>query len=425
MPTLKARLSVIRTPQKRAVQRVVLDGIISSPTIVRFRRITDKALASGRDMILDMRGVRYINSSGLAELVRIHDVLQQQNLSLIVVNLDTEVKRLVMMLGLRTILLIFPSTKRALESLDRGMIKSQALEPGDTTRYFLQRGKAFVPVKRPPPPRLPEARILLGMRKDDHFGHFLALCLTGNGGQTVTADSHDEAIKVMGEQKVDIAILDGSLAAADSICGELKTSRANGLVSVIVVYPEEPNEATRPAVRICEDEYAVEPFEVREMIVTAQSEYGRCRNEAMLFDQEVKLEVATQEEALAHANQIVEKLLRQSGLGHEATDGFFYAVREALDNARVHGNLRDGTKRIELIYVLDKEKVTVTVTDAGAGFDFVTALETVRAQSPVEQARTRQENGERGGLGIGLMLRCCDKLEYIPPGNAVRLTRYL
>ena len=44
---------------------------------------------------------------------------------------------------------------------------------------------------------------------------------------------------------------------------------------------------------------------------------------------------------------------------------------------------------------------------------------------PIEQARTRHSSGGYGGLGIGLMLRCCDKVEYIPPGNIVKLTKYL
>ena len=97
MPKLKARVSVVRTPKHRSVQRVQLDGIISSPTIERFRKIMDKAVEAGRDVVLDLKGISYVNSSGLAEFVRIHDALEQKNLSFIIVNLDTEVKRLVLM----------------------------------------------------------------------------------------------------------------------------------------------------------------------------------------------------------------------------------------------------------------------------------------------------------------------------------------
>ncbi len=425
MAKLKARLGVVRTPKHRAVERVVLDGIISTPTIGRFRKIMDKALSAERDVILDMRGVTYVNSSGLAEFVRIHDALEQKNLCFIVVNLDLEVKRLIMMLGLRALLRVYPSAKKALESLDRGVLQSQNLDPGDTTRYFLQRGKAFVPVKTPPPPRLPEAKILLCMKKGDHFTRFLALCLAGNGGRTVIAETRDEVQQILGNGKIDIAIIDGAVDGYTDICADLKCNNKNGLMSAIVIYPRASGGPARDRMRICEDEYSVEPFEVREMIVTAESEFGRCRDESILFLQEAKLELPTTEQEIARACQVVERLLHDSGLKQDVTDGFFYAIREALDNARRHGNRQNKDKLIEMSYVLDKEKVSVTVVDQGKGFDFETVVNNARANSPIEQARTRQLNGEHGGLGIGLMLRCCDKVEYSPPGNTVRLIRYL
>ena len=54
MAKLKARMGTVRTKKHRAVKRVVLDGIISTPTISRFRKIMDKSLAADLDVILDI-----------------------------------------------------------------------------------------------------------------------------------------------------------------------------------------------------------------------------------------------------------------------------------------------------------------------------------------------------------------------------------
>jgi len=45
--------------------------------------------------------------------------------------------------------------------------------------------------------------------------------------------------------------------------------------------------------------------------------------------------------------------------------------------------------------------------------------------SPGEQARIRKEEGGKGGLGMTLIARCTDTLEYLGNGNVVRLVKKL
>lgn len=427
MAKLKAKVGRSSTPQNREVCTVICEGIISTPTVSHFREVMAKPNASGRDVLLDLSKITYINSSGLGELVRINDDLARQNLSLLIVNSDPEVGRLILMLGLQSVLHVFRTPAAAMEALDSGLTERAGDLPAqaESKARKQMRGGAFVPVVATPEPRLPDARILIGVNGDVHFARFLGRCLSGHGGNALVVGDLTGVKQVADQGRIDIAIIDSTLPDAQEICAELKMRTENGILSIIFIYPDEEERKPAAYYRVCEDEYVVEPFEVREMVALAQAEYSRCKSESILFVQEACFELATRDDAIGDVCEKIEGMLHESGLPQEPADGYFYAIREAIDNARRHGNLSDSSKLIEVLYVLDKEKITVTVGDEGDGFDWTVQIERAKSTSPIEQARVRHSSGGYGGLGIGLMLRCTDKLEYLPPGNIVKLTKYL
>lgn len=65
------------------------------------------------------------------------------------------------------------------------------------------------------------------------------------------------------------------------------------------------------------------------------------------------------------------------------------------------------------------------MTDEGEGFDTEIYLSRGVSGNPVDAARERNQAGGHGGLGIMLMLKCVDKLEYNYAGNKISLTRYI
>jgi anti-anti-sigma factor len=423
MAKLKSKVRTVNTARRKQVCHVALEGIISAPTLKAFRQLMRKPLESTRDLLLDLGGISYINSSGLGELVRVRDALQKNSLSLVVIRLDPEVDNLMRMLGLTEFFHIMPNSRAALAALDEGL--RAPLAAGERPAQMRKTG-VFVPIGSVPKPRLPEARVLLGTNGDQFFNRFLVAALTGKSGGTVVVNSQEETKAALRSGRIDIAIIESHLPDARSICAELKTNVDNGTLPVIFIYPNiEETKSLSPVLRICEDEYVIEPFEVRELLALAQSEYHRCRAEAILFSQEFNLDIPTVDSEIERGLKLMEDMLLASGLPKDGADSFFYALREAVDNARRHGNNSDQARNIELLYVLDKEKVTITIADEGQGFDYAEVLQRARQISPVEQARLRQEKGGFGGLGIGLMLRCCDKVEYFAPGNVVKLTKFL
>ena len=66
------------------------------------------------------------------------------------------------------------------------------------------------------------------------------------------------------------------------------------------------------------------------------------------------------------------------------------------------------------------------MSDEGEGFDTEVYLSRGVSGNPVDAARERNaDSGGHGGLGIMLMLRCVDKLEYNYAGNKISLTRFI
>lgn len=405
---------------------MAIEGIVSSPTLNRFLALLAEPLGRGRDLLLHLSGMRYIHSTGLGELVRIHDTLRSEKRTLLLASLDPDVLRLITMLGLSCVLHIYPTDLEALQALDQGLArpiprseeKKKEIKP-------IARGKGFLPIVAPPPPRLPEGRILLGIGGDRHFIDFLARSLCGDGERVERIRSREDVRAALARGPVDLAILESTFPEFHGICEEIKTAPQNGLVSILVIYPRGSSPSEPVRCQIVEDEFVTEPFEMREIVAVAESEYQRCREESLLFRRELHLAFPTSESAIEGAEKIIERLLRESGLPQDDVLMFFYAVREGVDNARRHGNRGDPQKRIDLLYVLDREKITITIEDEGKGFDFEDAIRKARAATPLEQARQRHLAGGFGGLGIGLMLRCCDKLEYASPGNLLKLTKYL
>ncbi len=87
---------------------------------------------------------------------------------------------------------------------------------------------------------------------------------------------------------------------------------------------------------------------------------------------------------------------------------------EAFLNAVKHGNNNDPTKKVKVDYSVDADKVQISITDEGDGFE------------PDAVADPRFGNGlyEPGGRGLLLMDSYMDIVKYNEQGNSVFMVRY-
>ncbi len=87
---------------------------------------------------------------------------------------------------------------------------------------------------------------------------------------------------------------------------------------------------------------------------------------------------------------------------------------EAFLNAVKHGNKMDPTKKVKVDYCVDSDKVEISITDEGEGFE----------PEAVDDPRFGAGLYEPGGRGLLLMDSYMDEVKYNEQGNSVYMVRY-
>lgn len=223
----------------------------------------------------------------------------------------------------------------------------------------------------------------------------------------------------------DVLLIDTNFDMANELRQWVKTAPDRSKISVINFYTESQDPDDVRSFHICEDEILCEPFKLDEIDPLIESELERVQLEGKYFAHQVTFQFPTQDVYQQQAADYLESLVAHSGLDEPSQMGLVVAFREAVDNASRHGNKSDPNAVITVAYVLDREKVTVTIEDEGDGFDTSHYLETRISGNAIEVARARHAEGRQGGLGIMLMLKSVDKMEYNREGNAIKITKFL
>ncbi|MHC5020683.1 MAG: ATP-binding protein, partial [Planctomycetota bacterium] len=119
----------------------------------------------------------------------------------------------------------------------------------------------------------------------------------------------------------------------------------------------------------------------------------------------------------------LKRLLAASCLNENDQHYMLWAVNESLSNALRHGAKRDPLKIIECRLIRTDARVVAQITDPGPGFDFQERLTIAKTGDAIGVARARFEEGGVGGLGIMLMIKCVDLVEFNERGNTTTLTK--
>ena len=90
------------------------------------------------------------------------------------------------------------------------------------------------------------------------------------------------------------------------------------------------------------------------------------------------------------------------------------SLQEAFLNAIRHGNKIDASKEVKIDYLVSLEKVEISMTDEGNGFD----------PDAVPDPRIGDNLYKTEGRGLFLMRSYMDVVEFSEAGNVVRMVRY-
>jgi anti-sigma regulatory factor (Ser/Thr protein kinase)/nucleoid DNA-binding protein len=270
-----------------------------------------------------------------------------------------------------------------------------------------------------------EASVLLLMPQVDFFVETLVYYFQRAGWKAEPITTVAEARERIRSKRAYLLVIDSSLPDHQQLVEELKASIETSSIPMILIFAQESTLYNPQDVIIVGDNNIFEPFEVRKLLDMIDDEVVRVSEEELIFRQQMQMYLPTEEKFIDKAIDKVNKMMSSTGLHEERQNEMYVAFREAVLNAAQHGNKYQPEKRIEIQYLLDHEKLTLVVKDQGEGFDYNLYVKTGSADDPVTAARRRHMQGRMGGLGIMLMLRSVDKLEYFGIGNQVSLTKYI
>lgn len=115
---------------------VKMDGAIDNQTVVEFQEKFEQLQHdSFKYFILDMAGIKYVNSSGLGTLVTIADSLGEQQGGIVLTQLQPKVKVVFDMLHLNSFFKVFSNEQEAMKYIETLEIKKRGSYGGKTGRY--------------------------------------------------------------------------------------------------------------------------------------------------------------------------------------------------------------------------------------------------------------------------------------------------
>ena len=286
---------------------------------------------------------------------------------------------------------------------------------------------ARTPVAAPTIEPAPDAYgILLAVPSRDFFSDAISRRLTGPKSKVEILEGKSATLAKIQDQIPHLMVIDANMPETADLIREVKSNKESSLIAVITICGEGTDPSKVEGMKICEDESIVEPFELNDLVRLAEGELARSIEERGFFLHEIHFQFQTTESCIEQANEMVTNFLQQvEGMSEEGAAAMSVAFREAVDNAARHGNKNQEKRIIDGIYLLDQEKVTITVEDEGDGFDTELYIRRGKDGNAVAAARQRNLEGRAGGLGIMLMLKCVDDLQYNYAGNQIRLTKYV
>lgn len=125
-----------------------------------------------------------------------------------------------------------------------------------------------------------------------------------------------------------------------------------------------------------------------------------------------KIKIESRIGNLRVVENVIDNISGKLGVKQDNYGKVLVSTLEAVNNAIVHGNKTDEEKFVNIEISYTRRKLTISVTDEGAGF------------KPEEVPDpTKPENVENfHGRGVFLMSKLADNIEFNKKGNRVTMT---
>lgn len=96
---------------------VSFSGEVDLANVSSFRVQLDTAAETAENLVLDLRDLRYIDSSGIKALLDVHCALARGGRSILMAAVPPMMRRMLEIVGLKQVIPVFPTVEAAVESL--------------------------------------------------------------------------------------------------------------------------------------------------------------------------------------------------------------------------------------------------------------------------------------------------------------------
>lgn len=136
-----------------------------------------------------------------------------------------------------------------------------------------------------------------------------------------------------------------------------------------------------------------------------------------LNSHEQELIISSDLDNLKKVEKFSQEICHNIGLDEEQCDNLAIALTELAINAITHGNNEDKSKKVTFLAVLKDDRVEVSITDEGGGFD------PAKLPDPTNPQNIWKEHGR----GIFLVQNLIDEVSFhrTEGGMKILLTQYL
>lgn len=130
----------------------------------------------------------------------------------------------------------------------------------------------------------------------------------------------------------------------------------------------------------------------------------------MIIFEKQKIEIYSNLKNINKIEDFIDEICDYFNVHHDYFANILVAVTEAVNNAIIHGNKSDETKKVAVIFEAKDGNLTFTVLDQGYGFDYKSIPD------PTDPACDGI-----AGRGLYLMNHLTDEIEFNEKGNGVKL----
>jgi anti-anti-sigma factor len=412
-------------PEARPYTLVKLEGFIDAANYLVFENALDKLVRAHHvHIVLDFRKVQYINSTGISAIIRFQSACAERGGQLILIQVSRNVGLTMHLLGITSLVAFLKDRDEAEAALEKGGTDVATSVDFEAGGDGVGRAPRQIPVLVESHPDSGGCAVLV-VPKEGPFTNIISRRVAMLKGRFHLCHDTDTVLTNLQRWQPDLVILDHRITGIDRFVERLKIESDLPLTSVIVLYPRGAEVTKKPGFRIWENDYLLDPFDLMKLFVLAETELRRVPKDRNLFSQQVKFEFPSIRESMEKGLQLGNRLLQKLDVTDADRTALYAAFKEGVENAASHGNRFDPKKRVIVTFVVDPNRATFVIQDEGEGFDHTYYMSQIDSKEAFERAKERIRAGNRGGLGILLMHKCSDRLEYSGRGNVVRIEKNL